>query len=341
MGCEGGVCCAHHHFFFLLHFYIHVSISFHITFKRLHLCVFSSGQLVRSEEDAKSQKHSRHRHTSVMTVASTTLGSSAYSQKKQAKRHHRRKRSECTAISCVESTVRQEQTGRNDRSLSSDRNEWGEKTEWACRNRRALPPRLRSKGALQTDSTSEEEACREARSWSKEKARRAGRRSRSSQERNGSTGSKGEEEKTEVMVLQSVESDEEKEKQSVVEDAGGLKKRHNSCVSMTSDGHISQREGSQSRDKENSCESHSPENSSSLAEEGEELMTGRYQEKGSGGGDMSVPAPQKQCGMNGGAPPPFYDDSELEVCRLVCSREGSETAQLLIIHQVPNTVYQV
>lgn len=318
-----------------------VSISFHIIFKRLHLCVFSSGQLVRSEEDAKSQKHSRHRHTSVMTVTSTTLGSSAHSQKKQVKRHHRRKRSECTVISCVESIARQEQTGCSDRILICNRSEWGEKTGWACRNRRELPPRLRSIGALQTDSTSEEEACREARSWSKEKGRRVGRRSRSSQERNGSTGSKGEEEKTEVMVLQSVESDEEKEKQSVVEDGRGLKKRDNSRASMTSDGHISQREGSQSRDKENSCKSHSPESSSSLAEEGEELITGRYQEKGSGGGDMSVLAPQKQCGMNGGAPLPFYDDSDLEVCRLVCSRERSETAQVLIIHHHPNTVYQV
>lgn len=284
------------------------------------MCVYvlSSGQLARLEEDAsESQKHNRHTHTSVMTVTSTTLGSSAQSQKKQVKRRHRRKRNSCTALDCMETNAKQEQTDRSDRSQSSDRSERGEKRERSSRSRRELPPRLRCPGAPQSDSTSEEEVWRKARSWSKEKARRVHCRSGGSQERNEPTEDKGED-KVEIMELQSVGSDEGKENQPLVEDSGGLKKRHSSQALMKRDGHMSQREGSQSRDKEQSYKSHSPEGSSSLAEDGEELITKTYQEKGSGGGDMSVPTPQKHCGVNGGAPLPFSDDSELDVCRLVC-----------------------
>lgn len=280
------------------------------------VCVLSSGQLARLEEDAsESQKHNRHTHTSVMAVTSTTLGSSAQSQKKQVKRRHRRKRNSCTALDCVETNAKQEQTDRSDRSQSSDRSERGEKRERSSRSQRELPPRLRCPGAPQSDSTSEEEAWHKARSWSKEKARRVRCRS---QEGNEPTGDKGGEDKTEIMELQSVGSDEGKENQPLVEDSGGLKKRHSGQALMKRDGHMSQREGSQSRDKEQSYKSHSPEGSSSLAEDGEELITKTYQEKGSGGGDMSVPTPQKHCGVNGGAPLPFSDDSEMEVCRLVC-----------------------
>lgn len=278
------------------------------------MCVFSSGQLTRLEEDAsESHKHNKHTHTSVMTVTSTTLGSSAQAQKKQVKRRHRRKRNSCTALDCVETIAKQEQTDRSDRSLSSDRSEQGEKRERSSKNRRELPPRLRCSGAPQSDSTSEDEAWREARSWSKEKARRVRRRSGSSRERDGPNGGK----ETEMMELQSVGSDEGKENQPLVEDGGGLKKRHSGRASMKRDGHVSPKEGSQSRDKEKSYKSRSPAGSSSLAEDGEELITKRYQEKGPGGGDMSVPTPQKHCGVNGGTPQPCSDDSELEVCRLV------------------------
>ncbi|XP_051240729.1 chromodomain-helicase-DNA-binding protein Mi-2 homolog isoform X2 [Dicentrarchus labrax] len=288
--------------------------------------ICSSGQLPRLEEDAsESHKHSKHTHTSVMTVTSTALGSSAQAQKKQVKRRHRRKRSSCTALNCVESNAKQEQT---DRSLSSDRSERGEKRERPSKNRRELPPRLRCSGP-QSDTTSEDEAWREARSWSKEKARRVRRRSGSSRERDGPNAGKTGKDKVEIMELQSLGSDEGKENQTVLEEGGGLKKRHSSRASMKRDGHVSPREGSQSRDKEKSYKSRSPEGSSSLAEDGEELITKRYQERGSGGGDMSVPTPQKHCGMNGGAPQPFSDDSELEVCR-ICHCEGDDECPLIM-----------
>ncbi|KAM7394444.1 hypothetical protein PAMP_021248 [Pampus punctatissimus] len=231
-------------------------------------------------------------------------------QKKQVKRRHRRKRNSCTAFDCVETNAKHKQTERSDRSLSSDRSERGEKRERSFRNRKELPPRLRCTGAPQSDSTSEDEVQREARSWSKEKARRAQRRS----------GSKGGEDKAD-MELQSVDSNEGKESQPLVEDSGGLKKRHSSRGSMRRDGHMSQREGSQNRDKEKSCRDHksrSPAGSTSIAEDGQELITKRYQEKGSGNGDMSVPTPQKCCGVNGGMPQHCSDDSELEVCRSDC-----------------------
>ncbi|XP_040892940.1 uncharacterized protein march1 [Toxotes jaculatrix] len=292
--------------------------------------ICSSGHLTRLEEDAsESHKHNKHKHTSAMTVASTALGSSAQAQKKQVKRRHRRKRSSCTAFDCVETNGKQEQTDRSDRSLSSDRSERGEKREQSFKNRKELPPRLRCSGAPQSDSTSEEEAWREARSWSKEKARRARRRSGSSRERDGPNRGKGREDKTDIMELQSVGSDEGRENQPLVEDSGGLKKRHSSRSSTKRDGHVSQREGSQSRDREKSYKSRSPGGSSSLAEDGEELITKRYQEKGSGGGDMSVPTLQKHCGVNGGTPRPCSEDSELEVCR-ICHCEGDDECPLIM-----------
>ena len=252
-----------------------------------------------------------------MSVTSTTLGSSAQAQKKQVKRRHRRKRSSCAAFECVETNGKQDQTDRSDRSLSSDRSERGEKKERSFKSRRELPPRLRYSGAPQSDSSSENEAWREARSWSKEKARRARRRSGSSRERERVNRGKGVEDKADIMELQSVGSDEGRENQPLVEDRGGLKKRHSSRGLMKRDNHVSQREGSQSRDRQKNNKSHMPGGSSSLAEDGEELITKKYQEKGSGGGDMSVPTLQKHCVVNGGTARPCSDDSELEVCRLV------------------------
>lgn len=281
------------------------------------VCVFSSGQLTRLEEE-DSELHKPSKNTPVaaaMTVASTTVVSSAQAKKKQVKRRHRRKRSSCSTFDCVEANAKQEQTDRSDRSLSSDRSEMGETRERSFRNRRELPPRLRRSGATHSDSTSEDEASRQARSWSKEKARRACRNS----------GGKGGEDKTEVMELQSLCSDEGKENQSLVEDSGGLKKRHGSRGSVRRDGHVSQKERSPNRDKEMSCREHTAHRgSSSLAEDSEEHITKRYQEKGSGGGDMCVPTPQKNCGMNG-LPRLCSDDSELEVCRSVCYEEPLQT----------------
>lgn len=274
-------------------------------------CVFSSSHLACLEEDAGSRKPNKHTLTSV-TVTSTSRGSSAPSQK-QVKRRHRRKKSIGSANDCVESKQEQaDRTDRSDRSLSSDRSEHGEKRERSSRKRRELPPRLRCSGAPQTDSSSEEEARRESRSWSKEKARRGRRRSGSSRERDGPSEVKGEEERTEVMVLQSVDSDEGNENRCVVEDTGGLKRRHNSQASVKGEGRNSQSEN------KSSCKSNNPEDSSSLAEDGEEHITKKYQEKGSGGGDMSVPTPQKPSCVNRSAPMQYSDDSEMEVCRLVC-----------------------
>ncbi|CAI5680750.1 unnamed protein product [Oreochromis niloticus] len=290
--------------------------------------ICSSGQLSRLEEDAsESRKHKKHTHnSSAMTVTGTTLGSSAQAQKKQVKRRHRRKRSSCTAIDCVETNGKQDH---NDRSLSSDRSELGEKRERSFRNRRDLPPRFRCTGAPPSDS-SEDEACRESRSWSKEKARRARRRSGSSRDREVINAHKGGEDKAEIMELQSVGSDEGKESQPLMEDSSGLKKRHNHGSSVKRDSHASQRDRSQGRDKDTkSYKSQSPRGSSSLADDGEELITKRYQEKGSGGGDMSVPTLQKHCDANGNTPHPCSDDSELEVCR-ICHCEGDDECPLIM-----------
>lgn len=237
-----------------------------------------------------------------MTVAGTALGSSVQTQKKQVKRRHRRKRSSCATADGVE----KEQT---DRSLSSDRGERAETRERCFRVRKELPPRLRCSGAPQSESTSEDEAWRQARSWSKEKARRSRRRSGSSREREEEPG-RADDDGAEVMELQSVGSEDGKDKRLRAEQGGGLKKRGSGSRSSAKSGTAAQKD----KDGGGGCKKNSPEGSSSTAEDGEELITKRYQERGSGDGDMSVPAPQKHCTANG-APPTFSDDSELEVCR--------------------------
>uniref|UniRef100_A0A096LVJ7 Membrane-associated ring finger (C3HC4) 1 n=1 Tax=Poecilia formosa TaxID=48698 RepID=A0A096LVJ7_POEFO len=294
----------------------------------LHLCVcvLSSGQPTRLDDISESRKPSKHKPSpSAMTVTSTALSSSAQSQKK--KRRHRRKRSSCSTFDCVDLSGKQEQS---DRSLSSDRSELGEKREHSIRNRKELPPRLRRSGVPQSDSSTEDEAWREARSWSKEKARRARRRSVSSREKDATGGRGAGQDKGEAMELQSVNSDEEKENQPLVEDSGGLKKRHSTRGSAKSP--VSQNRRSRSREGEKkSRRSRSSRDSSSLAEDGEQLITKRYQERGSGDGDMSVPIPQNHCGAgegHGGAAGPGSDDSELEVCR-ICHCEGDEDCPLI------------
>ncbi|XP_068445157.1 uncharacterized protein marchf1 isoform X2 [Clinocottus analis] len=295
--------------------------------------ICSSSQLTRLDEEvSESHKSVKQTHASGMSVTGTTLDSSAQAQKKQVKRRHRRKRNSCTASDCVETNGKQEQS---DRSLSSDRSECGEKRERPAKARKELPHRLRCSVAPQSDSTSDDEASREGRSWSKEKARRVRRRSGSSRERDGA--SKGGEDKAEVLELQSVGSDEGTENPPVVEDGGGLKKRHGSRASIKS--LVSQKEGSHGGHKE---KSHKSANSSSLAEDADELITKNYQERGSGSGDMSVPSPQKQCGMNGGTTRQYSDDSEGEVCR-ICHCEGDDecplimpcrcTGSLIFVHQ--------
>ncbi|XP_061889444.1 E3 ubiquitin-protein ligase MARCHF4-like isoform X2 [Entelurus aequoreus] len=244
--------------------------------------------------------------TTKRTVPITGRGPSRVAPKKQVKRRHRRKKSSFVAFDCVDANATRQPV---------DRNELGEKRERPSRGRREMAPRLRCSAAACSDSTSlDDEPPRQARSWSKEKWRRARRRS------------KGCDEVTEVLELQSVGSDEWKEAPPLEED--GLKKR---CSSSSSSSRCSvTRHHLHSADKEvKGRESNSTADSSSPAEDGEELITKKYQEEVSGGGDMSAPTPQKRCGVNGGAPLICSDDSDMEVCR-ICHCEGEEECPLIM-----------
>uniref|UniRef100_A0A3B4AVR6 Uncharacterized protein n=1 Tax=Periophthalmus magnuspinnatus TaxID=409849 RepID=A0A3B4AVR6_9GOBI len=168
-------------------------------------------------------------------------------------------------------------------------------------------PRLRCSGAPQSDSTSDEDRWRQARSWSKEKARRARRRSASSRDRDVVQAF---EIKAEEMELQSISSEEEKENQ-LEESSGGLKRRHGSRASVKQN--VSRDEVTPSTEEE----------------EPEELITKRYQERGTGDGDMSVPAPQALCTGNGVTMLHQCSDSETEVCR-ICHCEGDDDCPLIM-----------
>ncbi|XP_037328157.2 E3 ubiquitin-protein ligase MARCHF7 isoform X2 [Pungitius pungitius] len=281
--------------------------------------ICSLSPLTPLEEDV-----SESRKNIKLKPAPETPAPGAAPEKKQVKRRHRRKKSGCpAAAACVEANGKLEQS---DRSLSSDRGEPGEKRERCAKNRREPPP-------PRSDSTSDDEAWREARSWSKEKARRVRRRSGSSREREAASGGKGGDDKAEVVELRSLGSDHGKE------DGGGLKKRHSGGGSIKRDARTPQAEGPRDRDQE---KSHKSGGSSSMAEDGEALITRSYQERGSGGGDMAVPSPQKDCGANGGAVRQYSDDSEMEACR-ICHCEGDDecplimpcrcTGSLIFVHQ--------
>ncbi|XP_052360913.1 5E5 antigen-like [Oncorhynchus keta] len=145
-----------------------------------------------------------------------------------------------------------------------------------------------------------ERAGREARSWSREKAKRGRRRSGSSRERGGGEG----------MELQSVgsgEGKENQEKEVPQENGSGVKNRRSG-----GGGGEESRRSSQRREEAGS-KFRSPGGSSSLAEDGERegQITKNYQETGSVGGDMSAPSPQRYGGCNA----PEGSDDEPEVCR--------------------------
>ncbi|XP_055014770.1 uncharacterized protein marchf1 isoform X2 [Boleophthalmus pectinirostris] len=287
--------------------------------------ICSSAPLSRLEEDeSEAQNSEKHTSSSTMTVANAPVSPcTAPPPKKQVKRRHRRKAPTCPSLTCVEHTSNQDLT---ERSLSSDRSDRGEKRERPAKTRKDLAPRLRCSGAPETDSTSDEDAWRQARSWSKEKARRARRRSR---ERDAVQTF---ENKVEEMELQSISSEEEKENKEEMkeESSGGLKRRHGSKASVKQD--ISRDEASEVRETTVSKDHEEKSNTStpSTEEEGpEELITKRYQERGAGGGDMSVPVPQAHCTGNGVTMLHPCSDSETEVCR-ICHCEGDDDCPLIM-----------
>ncbi|XP_055079768.1 uncharacterized protein marchf1 isoform X1 [Periophthalmus magnuspinnatus] len=287
--------------------------------------ICSSAPLSRLEEDeSEAQNSGKHTSSSTMTVANA-LGSSctAPPPKKQVKRRHRRKSSACPSFTCVDPTSNQDLT---ERSLNSDRSERGEKRDWPSKTKKDLAPRLRCSGAPQSDSTSDEDRWRQARSWSKEKARRARRRSASSRDRDVVQAF---EIKAEEMELQSISSEEEKENQ-LEESSGGLKRRHGSRASVkqnVSRDEVSEvRETTMSKDQDEKSHTNTP---STEEEEPEELITKRYQERGTGDGDMSVPAPQALCTGNGVTMLHQCSDSETEVCR-ICHCEGDDDCPLIM-----------
>ncbi|CAL8331300.1 unnamed protein product [Lota lota] len=264
------------------------------------------------------------------SVAMTTASQST--QKKTVKRRHRRKKDVCGAVGCVEAVAEGQGAQGQEGSPSLDhREKEKERGERQLPRARKKLPAPRPRGPP-SDTTSEDEGgCREARSWSKEKARRGRRRSGSSRDRHAGTrvrqtgepgGGKGA-----PLELQSLGSDDVggggEMTQSLPEYEAGPEKQHSSGGSLKSEGGgCSQGRGYPG--------SPSPGGSSSLAGEDEQMIyQGSYQEKGSGGGDTAVPTATKHCGINGDTAQPICsEDSDAEVCR-ICHCEGEEEYPLI------------
>ncbi|XP_036827925.1 translation initiation factor IF-2-like [Oncorhynchus mykiss] len=249
----------------------------------------------------------------------TALGSSQQGQTRKKKKKPNRKRDSCSAPDAPATAQDDPVQHSDDRSdRSSDRiGERGERRRERRgerrRERRGEHPRHRSAAPPESDSSSDGEAGREARSWSREKAKRGRRRSGSSRERGGGEG----------MELQSVGSDEGKENQEKevpLENGSGVKNRRPGGGGEESGRSSQRREGAGSKFR-------SPGGSSSLAEdgEGEGQITKNYQETGSVGGDMSAPSPRRYGGCNA---PEGCSDDEPEVCR-ICHCEGDEECVLI------------
>ncbi|XP_045071474.1 E3 ubiquitin-protein ligase MARCHF7-like isoform X2 [Coregonus clupeaformis] len=252
--------------------------------------------------------------TAVMTVSSAVLGSSQQGQTRKKKKPNR-KRDSCSAPDGPATAAHDDPVQHSDRS--SDRSgERRERRGERRRERRGEHPRQRSAAPPESDSSSDGEAGREARSWSREKARRGRRRSGSGREREGGGGGGGE-----GMELQSVGSDEGKEVP--LENGSGVKNRRSGGGG---EGKEERRRSSQRREGAGS-KFRSQAGSSSLAEdgEGEGQITKSYQETGTGGGDMSAPSPRRYGGCNA---PEGCSDDELEVCR-ICHCEGDEECVLI------------
>lgn len=262
-----------------------------------------------------------------MTVVNT-LGSSGPTQKKQVKRKHRRRGPGCAAFDCVDSSSKQDLT---ERSLSSDRSERAEKKERNFRSKRELLPRsLRSSSAPQTDSTSDDDTWRQARSWSKEKARRARRKGANSREERGESNAvHAFDNKPEEMELQSISSEEgEEEEEDQAQQENALKECHGRSASMKQE--VSEvKDTSTSKEQEPQSQGSSSQHTEEEEPAGGELITKRYQEKGPGLGDMSVPTPQSHCTGNGTTTLLPYSDSETEVCR-ICHCEGDDECPLIM-----------
>ncbi|XP_030643572.1 E3 ubiquitin-protein ligase MARCH8 [Chanos chanos] len=234
--------------------------------------ICSSSGPVRLDEDGSDQT------TPVMPISLNS--NSTLAAKRQVKRRHRRRRDACgsRSIGCVSECV--------------DAQEDGAKRE----NRRA---RTRS------DSSSEDEQrWREARSWTREKARR-----RRSSSRHAATQAR------DGMELLSVGSDEaQKENQPPRGGGASVKSRKKSSVKR--------------EERANKAVDHRKGNGQGSEEE--QPITKSYEEQGSGDPDMAVPTACKctnSASQNGNTQQVCSDD-ELEVCR-ICHCEGDEECPLI------------
>ncbi|CAL8330417.1 unnamed protein product [Merluccius merluccius] len=313
----------------------------------------SSGPLARLEESAGvvTNKPSGGKQPCPVPMTTTSKNMQQQQQqqkkKKAVKRRHRRKKDVCGALGCVDAPAEGPGDRAEEGSPDPDHHRGERREEQPPGARRELPaPAPRGPPS---ETTSEEEGgwC-QARSWSKEKARRGHRHSGSSrgQDRGTGNGVRPGGDNGAPLELQSMGSGDEEggglgglggRTQSLPECEVGPETRCRSGGSAKSEGG----RGSPGRGY---AKSSSPgAGSSSLAEEDEQRITTRYQEEGSGVGDAAVPTATKHCGVNGDRGQPICSaDSDTDVCR-ICHCEGEEgyplitpcwcTGSLRFVHQ--------
>ncbi|XP_026059756.1 E3 ubiquitin-protein ligase MARCH7-like isoform X2 [Carassius auratus] len=243
----------------------------------------SSQDICSSSGRAKLEVDGSDQTTPIMPI--NPASDSAPNAKRQVKRRIRRRRESTGNVGCTTECVDQPRHSR-----------------------------LRKQTHTHSDSSSEDEQrCREARSWSHQKARRRRSGGQHMQARSR--------EKRDTTKLMSVNSDEEQKENQPPLCKGSNTRAHKKMSKWE------QRRG------QNQAANHRKGNelgNNRTANEEEEPITKTYEERGSGDPNMSVPSPCK-CTIpinQNGATQQACTDDELEVCR-ICHCEGDEECPLI------------
>ncbi|XP_036372504.1 E3 ubiquitin-protein ligase MARCHF1 [Megalops cyprinoides] len=253
----------------------------------------SSGPLPKVEEDRFEQCTP----VTVLTASGQQVG------KRQVKRRHRRKKEACHVCACVNAPE-------------------GRGPHRDCSRHPGGPRR-------DADSSSEDENWRQARSWSRERAKRSRRRSQAGKERERAP----EHEAMELVSLGSEEDDrKDKENHAPPQETGctGLKNRRKPsakkedrppCDDARTPVPVQRKAGSFRDTQGNAC---SPRSSSPHEED---CITKIYEEPGAQDEVLSAPSGRRSACQNGTAQI-LYTDDDMEVCR-ICHCEGDEECPLI------------
>ncbi|XP_015199957.1 E3 ubiquitin-protein ligase MARCHF1 isoform X2 [Lepisosteus oculatus] len=247
-------------------------------------------------------------HCAPVTVLTNT---GQHIGKRQTKRQHRTKKETCQSCECIEGPKRH--------------------SKKLFRSRKEFLRLKHNRFQHDSDSSSDEEHWRQARSWSREKARisKKGRRC------NQPTKHQDRAAERDAIELVSIDSDDEEKKENHIPsevEAPVLKNRRRPCrkqeTRISSTSQSSQLRSSHFEKRKDTSRDTGiiGENADSSSPPDEDTITKTYEDRGSGNEALAVPRVKKHNFQDGRTQQP--SDDELEVCR-ICHCEGDEDSPLI------------